>query len=155
MILISKFVSFLHTLKYSILLSKKLSELRVYGSLKLVAPSKFKTGKGLRLNYGCYIHAIGGINAGNNLTVSAGAKILTSEIDISLFKKESRDCDYHTNSAVSLGDNIWLGANSIVLPGVSLSGQNVIVAAGSVVTKSFDESNVVLAGSPARIIKRI
>lgn len=39
--------------------------------------------------------------------------------------------------------------------GVKLSGENIIVAAGSIVTKSFNESNIILAGSPAKIVREV
>jgi acetyltransferase-like isoleucine patch superfamily enzyme len=44
--------------------------------------------------------------------------------------------------------------NAMILPGVHL-GDNTIVGAGSVVTKSFPEGNVVIAGNPAKIIKKL
>lgn len=52
---------------------------------------------------------------------------------------------------VSIGNNCWIGEKAIILPGVHL-GNNVVVGAGSIVTKSFP-SNVIIAGNPARIIK--
>lgn len=54
---------------------------------------------------------------------------------------------------IRVGDNAWFGGGSIILPGVNL-GDNVVVAAGAVVTKSFG-SNVVLAGVPAKVIENI
>lgn len=54
---------------------------------------------------------------------------------------------------IDIGDNVSIGARSIIMPGVNL-GPNVIVAAGSVVTKSFsgDENGIVIGGNPAKII---
>ncbi|MDO5851801.1 MAG: sugar O-acetyltransferase [Methanobacteriaceae archaeon] len=52
---------------------------------------------------------------------------------------------------VKIGDRCWIGANSIILPGVTI-GDNVVIGAGSVVTKDIP-SNVIAAGIPAKIIK--
>ena len=54
---------------------------------------------------------------------------------------------------IKVGNNAWFGGNVTILPGVTL-GDNVVVAAGAVVTKSFGD-NVVLAGNPAKVIKEI
>ncbi len=55
---------------------------------------------------------------------------------------------------VILGKSCWIGMNSIILPGVVL-GDHTIVGAGSVVTKSFTEGYCVIAGNPARLIKKL
>lgn len=54
---------------------------------------------------------------------------------------------------VTIGDNCWIGGGAVINPGVTL-GDNVVVGSGSVVTKSFP-SDVVIAGNPAKIIKRL
>lgn len=54
---------------------------------------------------------------------------------------------------ITIGNNVWIGGSAIVVPGVTL-GDNVVVAAGAVVTKSFPD-NVVIGGNPARVIKEI
>ena len=53
---------------------------------------------------------------------------------------------------VKIGDDCWMGANAIILPGVEL-GKGCVVGAGSVVTKSFSEYSVV-GGVPARLLKQ-
>ena len=57
---------------------------------------------------------------------------------------------FDTFGQVTLGDYVYIGNNSLVMPGVTI-GDNVLVAAGSVVTKSVP-SNVVIGGNPASII---
>ena len=54
-----------------------------------------------------------------------------------------------SDKKVVIGDYSWVGMNSVILPGVKL-GTRTIVAAGSVVTKSFPEGYCVIAGSPAK-----
>lgn len=55
---------------------------------------------------------------------------------------------------VIIGENCWIGMNSMILPGVVL-GKHTIVGAGSVVTHSFKEGNCIIAGNPAKIIRNI
>ena len=59
---------------------------------------------------------------------------------------------HQKGSDISLGEECWIGMNSIVLPGVKL-GSKTIVAAGSVVTRSFPEGLCIVAGTPARKIR--
>jgi len=54
---------------------------------------------------------------------------------------------------VTIGNDCWIGGGTIINPGVTL-GNNVVVASGSVVTKSFGD-NVLIGGNPAKIIKEI
>lgn len=64
------------------------------------------------------------------------------------------DLDNHEDGKdVIIGEKCWLGMNCVILPGVEL-GDNTIVAAGAVVNKSFKEGNLILGGTPARILKR-
>ena len=56
-------------------------------------------------------------------------------------------------SPVVIGDNVWIGAHSTILAGVTV-GKNAVIAAGSVVTKNVPE-NAVVAGVPAKVIKNI
>lgn len=58
-----------------------------------------------------------------------------------------------TNEDVRVGENVWLGAGAIVLPGVSI-GDNSVIGAGSVVTKDIP-ANVVAVGNPCRVIRTI
>lgn len=61
---------------------------------------------------------------------------------------------YQEGKDVIIGKKCWIGMNSIILPGVIL-GDHTIVGAGSIVTKSFPEGNIVIAGNPAKPIKKV
>ncbi|WP_431609958.1 DapH/DapD/GlmU-related protein [Chryseobacterium sp. 'Rf worker isolate 10'] len=54
---------------------------------------------------------------------------------------------------IKVGNNVWLGGNVVVLPGVSI-GNNSVIGAGSVVTKDIPE-NVVAVGNPCKVVKNI
>lgn len=56
-------------------------------------------------------------------------------------------------AAITIGDDVWIGAHAVINPGVTL-GNRVVVASGAVVTKSFGD-DVVIAGVPARVIREI
>ena len=60
---------------------------------------------------------------------------------------------HKSSSEIYIGKSCWIGAGSIILPGVRL-GDNVVVGATSVVTRSV-EPNKIVVGNPAKIIKRI
>lgn len=55
--------------------------------------------------------------------------------------------------AIHIGNDVWLGANCVILPGVTI-GNNVVIGAGSVVTHDIPD-NVVAVGSPCRVIREI
>lgn len=90
------------------------------------------------------------INLGNNVTLSDFTYITTMGLDPEKFFENKK---IHTEKSVKIGNNVWIGARSIILQGVTIS-DNVIVAAGSVVTKDVP-SNVVVAGIPAKVIKAV
>lgn len=97
---------------------------------------------------GCYIQGINTIFIGDDCMIAPGVKIISANHDLKDFSKHDKSVN-----PIRIGNNCWLGANAIILPGVHL-GNNVIVGAGSVVTKSFPD-NVVIAGNPARIISHL
>ncbi|PKF50478.1 sugar O-acetyltransferase [Enterovibrio nigricans] len=57
------------------------------------------------------------------------------------------------NVPVTIGANVWIGANSVVLPGITI-GENTVIGAGSVVTKDIP-ANVVAVGNPCRVLRKI
>ena len=76
-----------------------------------------------------------------------GSKIISANHDVSDFSK-------HIKKPVKIGNNVWIGANVVILPGVEI-GDNTVIGAGSIVTKSFKEGNCIIAGNPAKIIKKL
>ena len=95
----------------------------------------------------CYIQGGGGIDIGDYTQIAPNVGIISSNHDL-YDSRKSR------NKIVEIGRYCWLGMGAIILPGVKL-GDFTIVAAGSVVTKSFEEGYCVIAGVPAVKIKKL
>lgn len=99
--------------------------------------------------------AWGGVNIGNCVTISHGVVILTSGLKTVHYPVtcmcENRE---HVTAPIFIGDGVWLCANSMVMPGVTIAPK-IIVAAGSVVTKNLDKEGWLYAGIPAKPIKAL
>jgi acetyltransferase-like isoleucine patch superfamily enzyme len=93
---------------------------------------------------GCYIQGLNGIIIGDDTIFAPGVKIISAN------HKQDDFSSYEPSDPIVIGKQCWIGANSVILPGVKL-GDGVIVAAGSVVNKSFAD-NSAIAGVPARYI---
>ena len=87
------------------------------------------------------------ITIGDNVTISHSVDFITH--DNSVCKIYGTYNDIY--GRITVGDNCFIGAHSVLMYGVTIA-DNVIIAAGSVVTKSITESNVIVAGCPAKII---
>ena len=87
------------------------------------------------------------ISIGNNCQITDGVKIFTHGGAGAVRKFYPK---FDTFGKVKIGDYVYIGSNSLIMPGVTI-GNNVLIAAGSVVTKSVPD-NVVIGGNPARII---
>lgn len=96
-----------------------------------------------------YYHALNGITIGEGTIIAPGVKIISTGHDLIDYSKLLLGEQYK----IVIGDSCWLGANSIILPGVRL-GNRVVVASGAVVNESFPDKCMV-AGVPAKIIKPI
>ncbi|MDC0705987.1 sugar O-acetyltransferase [Priestia sp. AB] len=92
----------------------------------------------------CDIFVGDNVMFGPNVTISAG----THPIHPNLRRKKAQ-----YNVPIYIEDNVWIGAQSVVLPGVHI-GENTVIGAGSVVTKSIP-ANVVAVGNPCRVIREI
>ena len=92
----------------------------------------------------CDIFVGNNVMFGPNVTVSAGTHPIHPEL-------RSKQAQY--NIPIHIGNNVWIGANSVILPGVNI-GDNSVIGAGSIVTKDIP-SNVVAVGNPCRVLREI
>lgn len=120
----------------------------------------FVVGENVKFNEFCYLYARGNsrIVIGDNSNISSFAMLITSTYDLRRWINGDDirlGVDIHLDKDINIGSRCWIGSGATILGGVSLSGHNVVVASGAVVTKSFSESYIVLGGVPARIIKNL
>lgn len=101
-------------------------------------------------NYDCVMLDVSPIRIGKHCLLGPRVQLYT--VNHPLDPKLRRNGAYGQSRDITIGDDAWIGGGAIICPGVNL-GNNVIVGAGSVVTKSFGD-NVVIAGNPARVIKQ-
>lgn len=113
--------------------------------------SKIIIGNNTRIHGSC-IHADNFISIGDNCLIAANCNIIDNHgHDLSFDNVEDR---IHTSGEVDkviLEDNVWCGANSIILPGVTI-GRGSVIGANSVVSKSIPPM-VIAGGNPAKVIR--
>ena len=95
---------------------------------------------------------IGPVKIGNNVNLAQGITVTALNHNFSDSNKQIDEQGVSTNP-VTIEDDVWIGANAVVLPGVKI-GNHCVVAAGAVVTKDVPPHSLV-AGVPAKVIKQI
>lgn len=97
------------------------------------------------------------VEIGDNCLITSGVKFLTHDGSVSVIYKYFMDknledvyAKYNKFGKIKVGNNVFIGVNSIIMPGVTI-GNNVIIGAGSVVTKDVPD-NVICAGNPAKVM---
>ena len=107
-------------------------------------------GENFYANFNCVILDVAEVRFGDNCLLAPQVGIYTATHPLS---PGLRNSGLETGEPVTIGDNCWIGGHATINPGVTL-GDNVVVASGTVVTKSFGD-NVVIGGNPAKVIKQI
>ena len=121
----------------------------VHPTTQILAPEKISSGnRAPGMSMGCFIDARNGVQIGNNVWIGPRVSLISMDHETLDYNK------YIKNRPIIIGNDCLICTNAIILPGVKL-GCKVIVAAGSVVTHSFEESNIVIGGIPAKKIKHI
>lgn len=116
-------------------------------------------GENCEINMNCVFLDCNRITIGDNALIAPGVHIYTVFHPIRAAERFHVDggSDFpfaiSRTAPVSIGDNVWIGGGSIILPGVSI-GSNVTIGAGSLVSKSIPD-NVLALGSPCRVVRRL
>ena len=97
------------------------------------------------LSQGGYIQARNGIEIGHNLRMGPNVGLVSSNHDIDDYDQ------WLKTDPIIIGDNVWIGMNSVVMPGITI-GDNVVIGANSVVNKDIP-ANSIAVGNPCKVIK--
>jgi acetyltransferase-like isoleucine patch superfamily enzyme len=97
------------------------------------------------LNANCYIQGRNGMEIGHNVRIGPGVGLISANHDLDDYDR------WPMGVPLVIGNNVWIGMNSVVLPGVTI-GDNVAIGAGSIVTQNIP-ANSIAAGNPCRIIR--
>lgn len=109
-----------------------------------------EVGKNFYANYNCTILDVAKVKIGDNCMFAPNVSIFTAGHPV---HPVSRNTMYEYGIEITIGDNVWIGGNTVVLPGVNI-GSNTVIGAGSVVTKDIPDW-VIAAGNPCRVIRKI
>lgn len=109
-----------------------------------------ETGKNFFANYNCTILDVAKVRIGDNCQFAPNVAIYTAGHPV---HPDTRNTLYEYGKEVTVGDNVWLGGNTVLCPGVHI-GNNVVIGAGSVVTRDIPDWSVA-AGNPCRVIRKI
>lgn len=128
--------------------------INMHSPVKLIADRSdaiIKIGRNTRIHGTC-IHAFKQIIIGENCLIAANCQIMDGNgHDLSFDNVKNRINTIGNASPVNIENNVWIGANCIIMPGVTI-GEGSIIAAGSVVTKSVP-TMCIAGGNPAKVIK--
>lgn len=112
--------------------------------------SNIEVGNNFMANFNCTILDVAKVKIGNDVLVGPNVSILTAGHPI---HPVSRNSGYEYGIEISIGNSVWLGAGTIINPGVKI-GDNTVIGSGSVVTKDIP-ANVVAAGNPCRVLRAV
>lgn len=109
-----------------------------------------EVGKNFFANYNCTILDVAKVRIGDNCFLAPNVSIYTAGHPIF---PETRNTQYEYGKEVTIGDNVWIGGSAVICPGIHI-GNNVVIGAGSVVTKDIPDWSIA-AGNPCRVIRAI
>lgn len=109
-----------------------------------------EVGKNFYANYNCTILDVAKVRIGDNCQMAPNVAIYTAGHPL---HPVTRNSLYEYGKEVTIGDNVWIGGNTVICPGVHI-GDHVVIGAGSVVTRDIPDWSVA-AGNPCRVLRKI
>lgn len=112
--------------------------------------TNIEIGENFMANYNCTILDVAKVTIGDNVLFGPNVSILTAGHPV---HPDSRNSGYEYGIEITIGNNVWIGGNTVVNPGVHI-GNNAVIGSGSVVTKDIPD-NVIAVGNPCRVLREI
>ena len=109
-----------------------------------------EVGKNTFINYNCTIIDVGKVVIGDYCQIAPNVSIYTAGHPV---HPAARNTAYEYGIDITIGNNVWIGGNSVIMPGVRI-GDNAVIGAGSIVTKDIPAWTVA-AGNPCRVLRKI
>ncbi len=109
-----------------------------------------EVGRNFFANYNCTILDVAKVVIGDNCQIAPNVSIYTAGHPV---HPAARNTMYEYGISITIGDNVWIGGNVVICPGIRI-GDNVVIGAGSVVTRDIPAWSLA-AGNPCRVIRRI
>ena len=112
-------------------------------------------GNNVHFSRNCHIGAINKIVIGDNVLV--GSNVLINDHahgESNDFSNPRNQLPLYSKGEIIIGSNTWIGDNAVILPGVHI-GKNCIIGANAVVTRSFIDDCIVIAGNPAKVVENL
>ena len=107
-------------------------------------------GENFYSNYNCIILDCAKVTIGNNVLFAPNVGIYTAGHPL---HAELRNQEYEYAFPITIGNNVWVGGNVVINPGITI-GDNAVIGSGSVVTKDIP-ANVIAAGNPCKVLRSI
>jgi len=136
---------------YTWMMKEARKNVYIFPPFRCTSPEGIEIGNEVVIANNCVMGGEGGLKIGNYVMIGNNATIITGnhgyeKHDIPMLRQPIKD------KPIKINDDVWIGANVVILPGVTI-GQGVIVGAGAIVTKDIEPYSIAV-GNPAKVIKK-
>jgi len=133
---------------FSRILNKEVQDVAIFTPIYINSGKYISIGKNVFINFDCTFLALGGITIEDDVLIGPKVSLITENHPLNPRNRKGL-----MGKSIHIKKNAWIGANAVILPGVTI-GENAVVAAGAVVSKDVPD-NTIVGGIPAKFIKTI
>jgi acetyltransferase-like isoleucine patch superfamily enzyme len=133
---------------FSRILNKEVQDITIFTPIYINSGKYISIGKNVFINFDCTFLALGGITIEDDVLIGPKVSLITENHPLNPRERKGL-----IGKPILIKKNAWIGANAVILPGVTI-GENTVVAAGAVVSKDVPD-NTIVGGIPAKFIKTI